>query len=158
MLKAGQAAPGFELPDSEMEMVSLDGYLGQWNVVLFFYPRDGFPQCRDEAIEFSDREEEFERCGAKLIGVSQDEILGHADFCERYGLNACLLSDVEGDVCRQYDVMHERRLGEHVKLAVDRVTYIIDRQGVVRHVVPVLNNRHHVVEVLKLVKEMELSC
>ncbi len=157
MLKKGQPAPGFELPDSEMEMVSLTGYLGRWSVVLFFYPRDGFPQCRDEAIQFSDREEEFERWGAKLLGVSQDEVLSHADFCEEHGLTARLLSDVEGEVCRQYDVMHERHLGERVKMAVDRVTYIIDRHGVVRHAIPVGNNRHHVVDVLNLVKELNQS-
>lgn len=157
MLKEGQSAPSFELPDSGMEMVSLKTFLGHWHVVLFFYPRDGSPQCRDEAIRFSDREDEFERWGAKLLGVSQDEVLCHADFCEKYGLTARLLSDVEGDVCRQYDVMHERHLGENVKMAVDRVTYIIDREGVVRHAIPVSHNRHHVTEVLNLVKELNPS-
>ncbi|MDA8417099.1 MAG: peroxiredoxin [Betaproteobacteria bacterium] len=157
MLKQGEAAPEFELPDSDMELVSLKGYLGRWHVVLFFYPRDGIPQCREEAIGFSDLGEEFERWGAKVIGVSQDEILSHADFCEQYGLSARFLSDVEGEVCRQYDVMHERHLGEHVKMAVERVTYVIDRHGVVRHAVPANNSRHHVTEVLNLVKELEQS-
>ena len=82
MLKVGQQAPAFELPDSGMEMVSLSRYKGKSKVVLFFYPRDSMPQCREEAINFSDREEDFLSHGAVVMGVSQDDILCHADFCE----------------------------------------------------------------------------
>ncbi|MDE2622975.1 MAG: peroxiredoxin [Betaproteobacteria bacterium] len=154
MLKVGQRAPAFELPDSGMEMVRLSRFKGKNKVVLFFYPKDSMPQCRDEAINFSDREDEFLHHGAVVMGVSQDDILCHADFCEAHGLNSRLLSDVEGEVCRRYGVLHEKEMGGHVRTCVDRVTYVIDRDGVVRHVVPVQNSRDHVVEVLKLVKEM----
>jgi peroxiredoxin Q/BCP len=157
MLKTGQPAPGFELPDAGMEMVSLNGYLGRWIVVLFFYARDALPQCREEAIGFSDREEEFDRLGAKVLGVSQDDVLCHADFCEAHGLNARLLSDVEGEVCQRYDVLREKEMGGQKRSCVDRITYIIDRQGMVRFAVAVNNNRDHVVEVLNLVKELNRS-
>lgn len=155
MLKVGQKAPGFELPDSGMEMVSLSKFKGKKKVVLFFYPRDSMPQCTREAINFSDREDDFMLHGAVVLGVSQDDILCHADFCEANGLNSRLLSDVEGDVCRRYGVLHEKDMGGQVRTCVDRVTYVIDREGVVRYVVPAQNNRDHVVEVLKLVKEIE---
>ncbi len=155
MLEVGQQAPGFELPDSEMEMVNLSHFRGKQKVVLFFYPRDSMPQCTQEAINFSDRENEFLHHGAVVMGVSQDDILCHADFCEAHGLNARLLSDVEGEVCRRYDVLHEKELGGHLRTCVDRVTYVIDRDGMVRHAVPVYNSRDHVVEVLNLVKELK---
>lgn len=155
MLKVGQKAPGFELPDSGMEMVRLSHFKGKKKVVLFFYPRDNMPQCTREAIDFSDLEDAFTHHGAVVMGVSQDDILCHADFCEANGLSSRLLSDVEGDVCRRYDVLHEKEMGGLVRTCVDRVTYVIDRDGVVRHAVPAQNSRDHVVEVLKLVKEIE---
>ncbi|NDU86117.1 MAG: peroxiredoxin [Ferrovum sp.] len=154
MLSVGELAPSFELPDSEMAMVSLEGYRGQWIVVLFFYPRDGSPQCTEEAIGFSDHEDDFRKLGAKIVGVSRDDVLCHADFCEAHGLNARLLADVEGEVCQRYDVLHEKETAGFKRAYVDRVTYVIDLQGVVRFAVPVTNSRDHVVEVLNLVKEL----
>ena len=155
MLKVGQKAPGFELPDSGMEMVRLSKFKGKKKVVLFFYPRDSMPHCTREAIDFSDHEDDFLHHGAVVMGVSQDDILCHADFCEANGLSSRLLSDVEGDVCRRYGVLHEREMGGFMRTCVDRVTYVIDRDGIVRHIVPAQNSRDHVVEVLKLVKEIE---
>ena len=154
VLKVGQKAPSFELPDAGMEMVSLAKLKGT-KVVLFFYSRDSMPQCAQEAIDFSDREEEFFSHGAIVMGVSQDDIMCHADFCEAHGLNARLLSDVEGDVCRRYDVLQVKDMGSYKRTCVDRVTYVIDRHGVVRYVVPAINSRGHAAEVLKLVKEVD---
>ncbi len=73
MLQAGQAAPGFDLPDAEMEAVSLAGFKNRKIVVLYFYPKDDTPGCTLEAIEFSDMQEDFARLGAVVIGVSMDD-------------------------------------------------------------------------------------
>lgn len=154
MLKPGAKAPSFELPDAGMEMIRLSQYKGKQKVVLFFYPSDRMPQCSREAISFSDHDEDFAKAGAVVLGVSRDDILCHADFCEANGLSSRLLSDEEGDVCKRYDVLHERDLGGMKRTCVDRVTYVIDRQGVVRHVVEACKDRDHVAEILKLVKEM----
>jgi peroxiredoxin Q/BCP len=154
VLKPGEKAPSFELPDAGMELVRLSQYKGKKKVVLFFYPSDRMPQCSREAINFSDHEDDFSKEGAVVLGVSRDDILCHADFCEAQGLSSRLLSDEEGDVCRRYDVLHERDLGGMTRTCVDRVTYVIDRQGVVRHVVEACKSSAHVQEVLKLVKEM----
>lgn len=155
MLKTGEKAPSFELPDATMEMVSLGRFKGKNKVVLFFYPHDSMPQCADEAINFSDREEDFLEQGAVLIGVSQDDVMCHAEFCEANGLNAKLLSDVDGEVCKRYGVLHEKNSDGFKRTCVDRVTYIIDRQGVVRYAIPAsLHGKEHIAEVLKLVKEL----
>jgi peroxiredoxin Q/BCP len=155
MLKVGQKAPGFELPDSGMEMVSLSRFKGKRNIVLFFYPRNNLPQCAQEAINFSDREEEFLNHDTVVMGVSPDDVMSHADFCEAHGLNSRLLSDVDGEVCRRYDVMYEKDVNGQKRTCVGRVTYIIDRGGIVRHVVSAANGRDHAMEVLKLIKELD---
>ncbi len=155
MLNVGQKAPVFELPDAEMEMVNLAAFRGRKKVVLFFYAHDRMPQCTKEAIQFSDHEEAFIEQGAVVLGISRDDVMCHADFCETHGLSAHLLSDPEGEVCQRYGVLHEKDQGDgHTRIMVDRITYVIDREGVVRHVVPAHDGRDHVTEVLKLVKEI----
>jgi len=155
MLKVGDKAPVFELPDASMEMLDLSSLIGSRKVVLFFYARDNAPQCTTEAIEFSDIEEEFARHGAVVLGVSLDDFLSHADFRDRHGLSAQLLSDEDGEVCRRYGVLVESQVNGVARCQVERVTYVIDRDGIVCHVVPVLHARGHAAEVLKLVKEMK---
>jgi thioredoxin-dependent peroxiredoxin len=155
MLKVGDKAPVFELPDASMEMLDLSTLIGARKVVLFFYTRDNAPQCTAEAIEFSDIEDEFARHDAVVMGVSRDNFLSHADFRDKHGLSAQLLSDEDGEVCRRYGVLVESQLNGVVRCHVERVTYVIDRDGIVCHVVPVQHVRGHAAEVLKLVKEMK---
>ena len=155
MLKVGEEAPVFELPDASMEMLDVSCFRGKSKVVLFFYPRDDAPQCTTEAIEFSDMEEEFSRHETVVLGVSRDDFLSHATFRDKHGLSAQLLSDEDGDVCRRYGVLIERQVNGVPRSQVERVTYIIDRDGIVCHVVPVQHARGHAAEVLKLVKEMK---
>jgi peroxiredoxin Q/BCP len=155
MLKVGQEAPVFELPDASMEMLDLSVFRGARKVVLFFYPRDNAPQCTTEAIEFSDIEEEFGRHDTVVLGVSRDNFLSHAAFRDKHGLSAQLLSDEDGEVCRSYGVLVESEINGVARCSVERVTYIIDRDGIVCHVVPVQHARGHAAEVLKLVKEMK---
>ena len=155
MLKVGDKAPVFELPDASMEMLDLSTFIGERKVVLFFYTRDNAPQCTTEAIEFSDIEEEFGRHDAVVFGISRDNFLSHADFRDKHGLAAQLLSDEDGDVARSYGVLVETQSNGVTRSQVERVTYIIDRDGTVRHVVPVQHARGHAAEILKLVKEMK---
>lgn len=155
MLKVGDKAPVFELPDASMEMLDLGAYIGLRKVVLFFYTRDNAPQCTTEAIEFSDIEEQFGRHDAVVFGVSRDDFLSHADFREKHGLAAQLLSDEDGEVARSYGCLVETECNGVMRAHIERVTYVIDREGCVRHVVPVHHTRGHAAEILKLVKEMK---
>ena len=155
MLKVGDRAPMFELPDASMEMLDLSSYLGERKIVLFFYTRDNAPQCTTEAIEFSDMEDDFSRHQAVVLGVSRDDFLSHADFRDKHGVSAQLLSDEDGEVARSYGVLVEQQHNGVTRHVVERVTYIIDRDGLVRHVVPVQHAKGHAAEVLKLVKEMK---
>ena len=98
MLKEGEAAPGFDLPDADMEMVSLANFQGSKNVVLYFYSKDDTPGCTMEAIEFSDLEDEFAALSAVVLGVSMDDCMSHGSFRDKHGLSVQLLADAEGEV------------------------------------------------------------
>ncbi len=155
MLQAGQAAPGFDLPDAEMEAVSLAGFRNRKIVVLYFYPRDDTPGCTMEAIEFSDMQEEFARLNAVVIGVSMDDCLSHGSFLDKHGLAVQLLADVEGEVCNNYGVLHEKEHEGRKKTCIRRSTFIIDKHGTLRHALYGVSPRGHAAEVLKLVRGLE---
>lgn len=152
MLQAGQPAPVFDLPDADMNMVSLASFKNHRHVVLYFYPRDDTPGCTMEAIDFTDLEDEFNQLKTVVLGVSMDDCLAHGSFRDKHGLCVQLLADVDGEVCRRYGVMHEKEVEGKRKTGIMRSTFIIDRKGVVKHALYGVNPRGHAVEVLDLVK------
>ena len=154
MLEPGQPAPEFELPDADMQTVDLSTFKGKKNVVLYFYPKDGTPACTIQAIGFSDREEEFKRLDTVVFGVSRDDVLSHQAFRDEHGLTVNLLADTEQEVCRLYDVIQEKIVDGHPKSCLLRSTYVIDKKGVVRHILQDVNPKAHVDEVLKVCKQL----
>lgn len=154
MLKTGEFAPHFCLPDADMEAIDMAGFLGRKNVVLFFYPKDGTPGCTLEATDFSDHEADFVAQDCVLFGISRDECLKHAEFRDKEGIGVELLSDADGAVCKLYGVWQAKEVDGHKKFGIVRSTFVIDRQGVVRHALYNVNYRGHAQEMLRLVKEM----
>ena len=154
MLQAGQAAPGFDLPDAEMEAVSLASFKKRKVVVLYFYPKDDTPGCTMEAIEFSDMQDEFTRLDAVVIGISMDDCLSHGSFLDKHGLAVQLLADVDGEVCSQYGVLHEKERDGKTKICIQRSTFIIDKRGLVRHALYGVSPRGHATAVLDLIRGM----
>jgi peroxiredoxin Q/BCP len=155
MLQSGQSAPGFSLPDAEMEMVRLSGFKGKNNVVLYFYPKDDTPGCTMEAIDFSDLEADFMKHDTVVLGVSKDDCISHASFRDKHGLSVQLLADTEGEVCEKYGVWQEKEKDGVKRMGVVRSTFIIDKQGVIRHVLYGVNAKGHATEVLNLVKGLK---
>jgi len=135
-----------------MEIIDLSSYRGKKNVVLYFYPRDGTPGCTIEAIGFSDRENEFAKLDTVVFGVSRDDVLSHQAFRDENGLTVQLLADTEEEVCRLYEVIQDKIVDGHPKACLLRSTFIIDKKGVVRHIMREVNPRAHVDEVLKACK------
>lgn len=150
MLKAGDIAPDFSLPDAAMEIVSLAGFRGKKHVVLCFFPKVSNPGCTILAEEFSDHEDDFQKRNAVVMAISREDCLSLEAFVEHHGLGMPLLSDTEGEVCKSYGVMKERP--NNGGPAVTRSTFVIDKSGVVRHALAEPNPRGHTAEVLKLVK------
>jgi len=152
MLHTGQIAPSFVLPDADMQPVSLSAFKGKRNVVLYFYPRDGTPGCTMVTTDFSDHEEQFEKCECVVLGISRDDCLTHADFRDRNGVTIALLSDPEGDVCREYGVIQQKETEGVRHECLVRSTFVIDKKGVLRHAAYGVSPRGHVAEVYDLVK------
>jgi len=163
LLQAGMDAPQFELPDADMEMFSLAGLRGKKNVVLYFYPKDDTPGCTMEANEFTDLEASFARLDTAVIGVSRDDCLSHAEFRDKYGLSVLLLADTEESVCKSYGVLCDKEAGAEQWRSVDgrkvravqRSTFVIDKQGKLRHALYGVHAHGHPQEILKLLKEMK---
>lgn len=154
-LVVGMEAPHFELPDADMQVFSLTALKGRKSVVLYFYPKDDTPGCALEANEFSEFDDDFARMDTVVIGISRDDCLSHAAFRDRYGLSVLLLSDPDARVCKRYGVMMEKAGEPHRKHVIQRSTFVIDKQGKLRHVMYGVHAHGHAREILKLIKEMK---
>jgi len=154
-LTAGMEAPHFELPDADMGTFVLTSQQGKKNVVLYFYPKDDTPGCTMEANEFTDLDEEFARLDTIVIGISRDDCLSHAEFRDKYGLSVLLLSDPDARICKRYGVMVEKDVDGHKKHVIQRSTFVIDKQGKLRHVMYGVHAHHHPAEILNLIKELK---
>jgi thioredoxin-dependent peroxiredoxin len=149
-VKAGDKAPDFTLPSQVGEPVRLSDRLGERVVILYFYPKDETPGCTKEACAFRDSYEVFTDAGAEVIGVSSDSVASHLAFAGHHKLPFTLLSDEDGSVRKSYGV--PSTLG----LLPGRVTYVIDRAGVVRHVVnSQLNIGRHIDSALEIVRGLQ---
>ena len=146
----GDKAPDFTLPSQSGEQVRLRDRLGQGVVVLYFYPKDETSGCTREACAFRDSHEVFTDAGAEVIGVSSDSVDKHASFATHHKLPFTLLSDKGGKVRKAYGV--PATLG----LIPGRVTYVIDRDGTVRHVFNSMTNINgHVKDALEVVRQLQ---
>ena len=149
-VQVGDKAPDFTLPAQSGEQVRLQDRLGERVVVLYFYPKDNTSGCTAEACAFRDSHEVFTEAGAEVIGISSDSAERHAAFAGQHNLPFTLLSDQGGRVRRQYGV--PAVLG----LLPGRVTYVIDRQGTVRHVFnSMININQHVGDALEVVRQLQ---
>ncbi|MDG6928579.1 MAG: peroxiredoxin [Nitrososphaerota archaeon] len=127
MVGIGDRMPDVALLKEDGREVRIGDYLGRW-LVIYFYPKDGSPGCTREACAFRDMHDDFSRAGATVLGVSSDPPESHRRFRGRYSLDFELLSDPGGAARKAFGV--PKTLG----LIDGRVTYVVDREGVVRHV------------------------
>jgi peroxiredoxin Q/BCP len=152
-VNVGDKAPDFTLDMQTGENVTLSDFFGKKNVVLYFYPKDETPGCTREACTFRDSYELFTDLGAEVIGVSADTVESHKAFAEHHNLPFTLLSDLDNNVRKLYGATST--LG----FIPGRVTFIIDKKGVVRHVFSSqLQPEKHIEEakeVLKRINEEE---
>jgi thioredoxin-dependent peroxiredoxin len=148
-IKVGDKAPDFTLNSATGEKVSLKDFYGKKSVVLYFYPKDDTPGCTAESCAFRDSYEVFKEAGAEVIGVSGDSPQSHQQFARKYNLPFILLSDSDNKLRQSYGVPAT------LFILPGRVTYVIDKQGVVRHIFDsMMNFKGHVEESLKTLKEI----
>lgn len=147
-----QAAPNFCLSATTGE-VCLEGLQGTV-LVLYFYPRDNTPGCTTEACDFRDDMAALTELDATVWGISTDSLPSHQKFTAKYQLPFALLSDPEAVVCRQYGVWKEKRLYGKTNWGVERSTFVIDREGVVRRIWRKVKVAGHVSEVKAFVETL----
>ncbi len=154
MLKTGDRAPDFSNPDADMNEVELSQFRGR-NLVLYFYVRDDTPGCTTEAIEFSELEKEFATLQTSVVGVSRDDCIKHGEFRDKHGIGVRLLADKEETTSAAYGVLQDKEVDGVKRRSATRSTFIIDKQGVIRHALYGVSSRGHAAEVLQLVKELK---
>jgi peroxiredoxin Q/BCP len=150
-VKIGDRAPVFSLPSESGEHVNLGDYIGEKPVVLYFYPKDNTIVCTKEACAFRDNYEEFSRLkGAEVFGISSDPVESHKSFSSEHSLPFRLLSDEKGAVRELYGV--PKTLG----IFPGRVTYVIDGDGAVIHIISSqLGYKKHVEEALSALRSSQ---
>lgn len=148
-IQTGDRAPAFTAQAHNGQQVSLADYQGKNVVVLYFYPKDDTPACTKEACAFRDAYEDFVQAGAVVIGVSSDSLDRHQAFASGHRLPFLLLADEGGSLRKAFGV--PKTLG----IMPGRVTYVIDKAGIVRHVFDSqFAADRHVTEALEIVRKL----
>ena len=151
-IHAGDRAPEFTVTAADGREVSLAKFRGKHTVVIFFYPRDNTSICTQEACAFRDAFEDFVQAGAVVIGVSSDSNETHQSFAAARHLPYLMIADVDGALRRMFGVPNS------LLILPGRVTYVIDRDGIVRHVFnALLQGKQHTQEALRIVRELNTS-
>ncbi len=152
-LKIGDKAPEFCLPDQDGREVCLKDFRGKW-VVLYFYPKDNTSGCTREAIDFTEHIDEFHRLNCEVIGVSKDSVRSHRNFADKHGLKVILLSDPEHRVIEQYGAWKLKKRYGREYYGTQRSTFLIDPEGIIRHIWPNVRVKGHVEDVLNRLREL----
>lgn len=149
-VQVGDPAPDFTLPTQKTgEAFHLQDMIGKAVIVMYFYPKDDTKGCTDEACSFRDSYEVFKEAGAEVIGISSDSEESHQKFAAKYRLPFLLLSDKGGAVRKLFGVPTT------IGILPGRVTYVIDKQGIIRHIFnDMLHAQRHIAEALNAIKTL----
>ena len=147
MLKIGDTAPDFALPDANGSIVSLKDFRGK-KVVLYFYPKDNTPGCTRQACAFAENYAAFNSRNIVVIGISKDSVASHRKFADKYNLPFILLADPELAAIQAYGVWQEKKLYGKVSMGVVRTTFIIDENGNIAKVMPKVKPDTNAAEIL----------
>ena len=149
-----QPAPDFELPATGGSTFRLSDLRGR-SVVLYFYPKDNTPGCTAEGQQFRDLHAQFSGLGCAVYGISRDSMKSHENFKAKMGFPFELLSDADETACRLFDVIRMKNMyGKKVR-GIERSTFVIDRNGVVRREWRGVKVPGHAQEVLEFVRTLK---
>ena len=149
-LKEGDKAPGFTANDQNGKTVSLADYLGK-NVILYFYPKDDTPGCTAESCDFRDNYQSLLGKGYEVIGVSTDDEKSHKKFETKYSLPFTLIADSNHEIVEAYGVWVEKNMYGKKYMGTARTTFIIDAEGIIKHVIAKVDTKASSQQVLDLV-------
>ncbi len=156
MPTAGDPAPDFTGTTGSGDPVRLADYRGRW-LLLYFYPKDDTPGCTKQACNLRDNLAALERDGIAVLGVSGDDETSHERFAEKYDLPFPLLADTDHDIMERYGVWGEKNFYGKKSIGTKRTTFLIDGEGIVRHVFKRPKTGEHAEEVLAKRDELTAS-
>lgn len=154
ILQVAQKAPAFSVPNQHDKPVTLAGFAGKKNVVLYFYPKDDTPGCTIEANQFTALAEKFSALNTVVLGVSKDNCDSHRQFIGKYKLHIDLLADTSGQLCEAYGVWQEKVKDGVAKMGIVRSTFIINKQGVLADVEYGVSPDGHAQKVLEKIQRL----
>jgi len=131
MVSVGNRVENFNLPATGDQNLSLSDFSGR-NLIIYFYPKDNTPGCTREGQDFRDLYPQFTAADADILGVSRDSVKIHGNFRAKHEFPFHLLSDKEEALCKQFDVIHEKKLYGRTYMGIERSTFLIDAKGVLR--------------------------
>jgi peroxiredoxin Q/BCP len=132
MVSVGKRVKNFTLPATGEQNLSLSDFSGR-SLIIYFYPKDNTPGCTREGQEFRDLYTQFADAGAEILGVSRDSVKVHENFRNKQEFPFQLLSDSEELLCKQFDVIHEKKLYGRTYMGIVRSTFLIDPEGILQH-------------------------
>jgi len=152
-VKENDKAPDFQAAATRDEPLSLSHFAGK-TLVLYFYPRDNTPGCTQEGEDFRDLYDNFRAAGAEIVGVSRDSVRKHENFRAKHDFPFDLISDADETLCLAYDVLKQEKLYGRTHIGIERSTFVIDGQGIIRHVWRGVKVNGHAEEVLAAVRAL----
>lgn len=155
-LKAGDKAPEFSSIDQHGKPVSLSDFRGK-KLILFFYPQSGTPTCTVESCNLRDHFSALRRKGFAVVGVSPDSLTRQKNFSNKHKLPYPILADSSHEVLEKYGVWDQKKTFGKEYMGVLRTTFLIDEQGVIRHIFLKPKSRMHAEEILAVAKEWGLA-
>jgi peroxiredoxin Q/BCP len=154
--KIGNMAPAFTLPDQDGDKVSLKQFKGEKNVVLYFYPRAMTPGCTVQACGIRDSAKALAKLDTVVLGVSPDPVAKLGKFIEKEQLNFTLLSDEDHAVTEKYGAWGLKKFMGRESMGVLRTTFIIGKDGRLKHVMDKVKTKTHHDDVIALIKDLGL--
>jgi peroxiredoxin Q/BCP len=152
-IEIGQPIPDLAVQATDDQSFRLSELRGK-NLILYFYPKDNTPGCTTEGQDFRDHYEEFEALNAVILGVSRDDLKSHEGFKSKQCFPFDLISDSDGTLCAAFDVIKEKNLYGKKSMGIERSTFIIDAEGVLRREYRKVKVENHVLSVLKDLREI----
>jgi peroxiredoxin Q/BCP len=150
-LKEGAEAPFFKALDQYGNECSLDDFSGK-NLILYFYPKDDTPGCTTTSCNLRDEYEKLRSLNYEVVGVSADDVDSHEKFASKYSLPFSLLADTDYSIIYAYDVWGKKMNGDKVVTGIVRTTFVIDGDGIIKHVITEVNKEAHAEQILSLEK------
>ena len=152
MVKEGNKAPDFSGKNQDGKPIKLSSFRGKKKVVLYFYPKDMTPGCTTEACDFKDQFKKFKN--TIILGVSVDSTEKHRKFIDKYNLPFELIADENKKICTKYGVWQEKKLYGKTFMGIVRSTFIIDKAGTVKKIIPKVKVKGHIEEVVEILKKI----